>query len=149
MRLREFVESKADAQTLAALATFLADRADDEAASKQISKTAFIELAQSMGVNVTDQNISDLVSAVPLSNILNPIDPGSDIVSFKGDTEAATGMSVDQAQEVVNSNAKAAMKRRQAKEDAALTADQKKRIERNRAAALEKLAQKGAGGQIV
>ena len=43
----------------------------------------------------------------------------------------------------------AAMKRRQAKEDAALTADQKKRIERNRAAALEKLAQKGAGGQIV
>jgi len=113
MRLREFVESKADAQTLAALATFLADRADDEAASKQISKTAFIELAQSMGVNVTDQNISDLVSAAPLSNILDPIDPGSDIVSFKGDTEAATGMSVDQAQEVVNSNAKAAMKRRQ------------------------------------
>ena len=113
MRLREFAESNADAQKLAALATFLNDRAGDEAATKQISKKAFIDLGQSMGVNVTDTNINDIVQAEPLSNIVNPIDPGADIVSFKGDTEAATGMSVDQAQEVVNSNAKAAMKRRQ------------------------------------
>lgn len=113
MRLYEVFESRPDAQKLAALATFLADRADDENASKQISKRAFIDLAQTMGVNVTDQNLSDLVSAEPLKNILNPIDPGSDVVSFRGDTEAATGMSVDQAQAVVNSNAKAAMKRRQ------------------------------------
>jgi|TARA_R110000868_G_scaffold38786_3_gene135446 hypothetical protein len=113
MRLREFSEPTADAQTLAALATFLSDRADDEASAKQISKKAFIELANSMGVNVTDQNINDMVAAEPLSNILNPIDPGADIISFKGDTEAATGMSVDQAREVVDSNAKAAMKRRQ------------------------------------
>ena len=113
MRLREFAETKSDAQTLAALATFLSDRANDEAAAKQISKATFIELARSMGVNVTDTNINDMVAAEPLSNILNPIDPSSDIISFKGDTEAATGMSVDQAQEVVNTNAKAALKRRQ------------------------------------
>jgi len=113
MRLREFVESQADAQKLAALATFLSDRANDEAASKQISKKTFIELARSVGVNVNDTNLNDMVAAEPLSNILNPVDPGSDIISFKGDTEAATGMSVDQAQEVVNSNAKSAMKRRQ------------------------------------
>jgi hypothetical protein len=113
MRLREFAEPKADAQKLAALATFLADRAEDEHAKKQISKDKFIELAQSMGVMINDQNINDIVSAPPLSNILAPMDPNSDVISFKGDTEAATGMSVDQAQEVVNSNAKAAMKRRQ------------------------------------
>lgn len=113
MRLREFAENKANAQTLAALATFLSDRANDEAAAKQISKATFIELARSMGVNVNDTNLNDMVSAEPLSNILNPIDPSSDIISFKGDTESATGMSVDQAQEVVNSNAKAALKRRQ------------------------------------
>lgn len=112
MRLREFAENKADAQTLAALATFLSDRASDEAAAKQISKATFVELARSMGVNVNDSNLNDMVSAEPLSNILNPIDPSSDIISFKGDTETATGMSVDQAQEVVNSNAKSAMKRR-------------------------------------
>ena len=112
MRLREFAENKADAQTLAALATFLSDRANDEAAAKQISKATFVDLARSMGVNVNDTNLNDMVSSEPLSNILNPIDPSSDIISFKGDTEAATGMSVDQAQEVVNSNAKSAMKRR-------------------------------------
>ncbi len=113
MRLREFAENKANAQKLAALATFLSDRANDEAAAKQISKATFIELARSMGVNVNDTNLNDMVASEPLSNILNPIDPSSDIISFKGDTESATGMSVDQAQEVVNSNAKSAMKRRQ------------------------------------
>jgi hypothetical protein len=41
------------------------------------------------------------------------LEPNSGIVRFKGNTEATTGMSVDQAREVVDSNAKAALKRRQ------------------------------------
>ena len=94
MRLREFDESANSALKLAALSQFLSDRAEDEAASKQISQAAFIDLAQSLDVNVTDQNLGG-------------------IVRFKGNTEATTGMSVDQAREVVDSNAKAAMKRRQ------------------------------------
>lgn len=113
MRLREFDETANNGLKLAALAQFLSDRAEDEAASKQISQQAFIDLAQSMGVNVTTANLKDMVGAEPLSNILEPIDPGSNIISFKGDTEAVTGMSVDQAHAVVDSNAKAAMKRRQ------------------------------------
>jgi hypothetical protein len=48
-----------------------------------------------------------------LKNLINPLDPTSGVVSFKGDTESQTGMSVNQAQAVVDSNAKAAMKRRQ------------------------------------
>ena len=60
MRLREFDETANSALKLAALSQFLSDRAEDEAASKQISQKAFIDLAQSMGVNVTEQNLGDI-----------------------------------------------------------------------------------------
>lgn len=102
-----------NAQKLAALSQFLLGRSQDETAKKQISQSAFIDLAKSLGVNVTSENLGDLVSQEPLSNILEPIEPNSGVVRFKGDTEAATGMSVDQARAVVDSNAKAALKRRQ------------------------------------
>ena len=88
-------------------------RSEDETAQKQISQSAFIDLAKSLGVNITPDNLGDLISQEPLSNILEPLDPGSNVVRFKGNTEADTGMSVDQARAVVDSNAKAAMKRRQ------------------------------------
>ena len=113
MLIREFVDTKPDASKLAALSTFLAGRANDESARKQISQTAFIEAAKSLGVNVTPDNLGDLISQEPLSNLLEPLEPNSGVVRFKGDTEAETGMSVDQARAVVDSNAKAAMKRRQ------------------------------------
>ena len=111
MLIREVADP--NTQRLAALSQFLLGRSEDESAKKQISQTAFIDLAKSLGVNVTPENLGDLVSQEPLSNILEPIEPNSGVVRFKGDTEAATGMSVDQARAVVDSNAKAAMKRRQ------------------------------------
>jgi len=110
MLIREVADP--NTQRLAALSQFLLGRSKDESAKKQISQTAFIDLAKSLGVNVTAENLGDLVSQEPLSNILEPLDPNSGVVRFKGDTEAATGMSVDQARAVVDSNAKAAMKRR-------------------------------------
>lgn len=110
MLIREVADP--NTQRLAALSQFLLGRSQDESAKKQISQTAFIDLAKSLGVNVTAENLGDLISQEPLSNILAPLEPNSGIVSFKGDTEAATGMSVDQARAVVDSNAKAAMKRR-------------------------------------
>jgi hypothetical protein len=103
----------ASAQKLVALSQFLLGRSQDESAKKQISATAFIDLANSLGVTVTADNLGDMISKPPLSNILEPLEPNSGVVRFKGDTEAATGMSVDQARAVVDSNAKAAMKRRQ------------------------------------
>lgn len=102
-----------NSQKLAALSQFLLGRSQDETAKKQISQDAFIDLAKSLGVNVTLDNLGNLISQEPLSNILEPLEPNSGVVRFKGDTEAATGMSVDQARAVVDSNAKAAMKRRQ------------------------------------
>ena len=111
MLIREVADP--NTQRLAALSQFLLGRSKDETAKKQISQTAFIDLAKSLSVNVTVDNLGELISQEPLSNILEPLDPNSGIVQFKGDTEAATGMSVDQARAVVDSNAKAAMKRRQ------------------------------------
>ena len=111
MLIREVADP--NTQKLAALSQFLLGRSQDETAKKQISQRAFIELAKSLGVNVTSSNLGDMISQEPLSNILEPLDPQSGVVSFKGDTEAATGMSVDQARALVESNAKAALKRRQ------------------------------------
>jgi len=110
MLIREVADP--NTQRLAALSQFLLGRSEDETAKKQISQTAFIDLAKSLGVNVTAENLGDLISQEPLSNILEPLEPNSGVVRFKGDTESATGMSVDQARAVVDSNAKAAMKRR-------------------------------------
>ena len=111
MRILEVTDP--NTQKLAALSQFLLGRSEDESARKQISQAAFIEAAKSLGVNVTSENLGDLISQEPLKNILEPLEPNSGVVRFRGDTEAQTGMSVDQARAVVDSNAKAAMKRRQ------------------------------------
>jgi hypothetical protein len=111
MRLFEFANP--DSQKLLALSQFLSGRSDDENAKKEISQGAFIDLAKSLGVNVTPDNLNELIAKEPLNNILEPLEPNSGVVRFKGNTEAQTGMSVDQARAVVDSNAKAAMKRRQ------------------------------------
>ena len=111
--MRIFEVANPDAKKLMALSQFLSNRADDESAKKEISQDAFINAAKSVGVNVTPNNLGDIISQEPLSNLLEPLEPNSKVVRFKGNTEAATGMSVDQARAVVDSNAKAAMKRRQ------------------------------------
>ena len=110
MRLVEFATP--DSQKLLALTKFLSGRADDTTAKKEISQAAFIDLARSLGVMINPESLGELVSQEPLSNVLEPLDPNSGIVRFKGNTEVETGMSVDQAEAVVNSNAKAALNRR-------------------------------------
>ena len=115
MLIREFQDTGrvSNQERLLALATFLKDRAQDENARAEISQAAFIELAQDLKVNVTPDNLADMISQEPLSNVLEPMEPNSDRLRFKGNTEAETGMSVDQARAVVDANAKSAMKRRQ------------------------------------
>jgi hypothetical protein len=114
MLIREFASDNSvkSQDKLLALSTFLKDRAQDENAAAQISQDAFIEAAKSLDINVTKDNLADLINQVPLNNILEPLEPNSGVVRFKGNTEAATGMSVDQARAVVDANAKQAMKRR-------------------------------------
>jgi hypothetical protein len=101
-----------DTGKLMALSQFLAGRANDTNAKKEISTTAFIQRANSMGVNVTPDTIGDLIAKEPLSNLLQPFDPNSNVIRFKGNDEPTnTQMDTNQAQKVVDQNAKAAMKR--------------------------------------
>ena len=114
MLISEFVNTKKtdNPELIVGLATFLKDRAQDENARAQISQDAFIEAAKSLGINVTPETLADMIDQGPLGNVLEPLEPNSGVVRFKGDTEGQTGMSVDQARAVVDSNAKQAMKRR-------------------------------------
>jgi hypothetical protein len=109
MRLFEFEDP--NAQKLIALSQFLLGRSQDQAAKKQISQQAFIDIAKSLGVNVTEQSLGELIARDPLKNILEPLEPNSGVVRFRGNTETTTGMTVDQAEQVVDANAKAAMRR--------------------------------------
>lgn len=111
MLIREFSNDNINTQKLAAISQFLSGRSEDQAAKKQISQDAFIDLARSFGINVTKENLAELISRDPLKNLLEPLEPNSGVVRFKGSTEQTTGMTVDQAQNVVDKNAKAAMRR--------------------------------------
>ena len=114
MKIFEVEEDPAAAngKKLAAISMFLSSRAGDEAAKKEISQDAFIDIAKSMGINVTAQNLGDLINQEPLSNILEPLDPNSGVVRFLGNDEPADGaMAVDLARDIVDQNAKKAMRR--------------------------------------
>jgi len=115
MLIREFALDKNvnDPVKLLALATFLKDRAQDENAQAQISQDAFIEAAKSLDITITPESLAELISKDPLKNVLEPLEPNSGVVRFKGNTEEVTGMTVDQARAVVDANAKSAMRRRQ------------------------------------
>ena len=111
MLIREFDEGNANTRKLAALVDFLAGRAEDQNAQKRISKQTLINAANSVGISINDQTLSELILKEPLKNILEPVEPNSDVIRFKGDQQTDTAMSVDTAQEIVNKNAKSAMKR--------------------------------------
>ena len=114
MRIDEIAtpnDAGADPNTLLGLVQFLNGRAQDTDAQKQISQDAFIELAQSLGINVTSQNLAQIVGAPPLNSVLEPLDAQSGMITFKGADIGPGKMTVPQAQQVVNKMAKSAMKR--------------------------------------
>ena len=111
MLIREFDEGNTNTRKLAALSDFLSGRAKDQNAKMQISKAAFINAAKSLGININEQTLAELIAQEPLKNILEPIEPNSDVIRYKGNTEVDTAMSVDQSQQLVDKNAKAAMRR--------------------------------------
>ena len=111
MLIREFEEGAVNTQKLAALIDFLAGRAEDQNAKKQISKQALINAAKNLGVNINDQILDELVLKEPLKNILEPIEPNSDVIRYRGNDEVDTAMPVDKAEDIVAKNAKSAMKR--------------------------------------
>lgn len=103
----------ADPNALLGLVNFLVGRAEDTNAQKTISQDAFIQAAQSLGINITKQNLNDVVSQPPLNGVLEPLSPNSDVIAFKGADIGPEKLSVPQAQQVVSKMAKSAMKRSQ------------------------------------
>lgn len=108
MLIREVADP--NAAKLMALTTFLAGRSSDTSAKKEISTASFIQLAKNLGVNVTPDLLGQLISQPPLSNILEPFEPNSGVVRYKGNTDTEQPMSPDKAQEIVAKNAKNALK---------------------------------------
>lgn len=97
---------------LVGLVDLLAGRAQDTGAKRQISKQAFMSMAQSLGINITDSNLQAMVDRPPLKNMLEPIDPQSDMISFKGSDAGTVDMPVDKAQDIVAKAAKSALQKR-------------------------------------
>lgn len=104
------VASDPQPDRLAALISFLAGRAEDTGARKQIGKQSFMSMAQQLGINITDSNLQAMASKPPLSNMLEPIDPQSDQIVFKGGEPGTVDMPVDKARDIVANMAKNAMK---------------------------------------
>ena len=113
MRIDEIAtpDGGADPNKLLGLVQFLSGRATDTAAQKQISQDAFITMAQDLGINVTDQNLPEIVGSPPLNGVLEPLDQKSGMITFKGANIGPAKMTIPQAQQVVSKMAKSAMKR--------------------------------------
>jgi hypothetical protein len=111
MRINEVENSNSpDPGKLMGLVNFLAGRADDENAQKQISTDAFISAARSLGFPVNQKNIISIVSQPPLDSLLEPVDPQNPtVIKYKNTGEQGpTQMPVNKAQDIVAAAAKQA-----------------------------------------
>lgn len=110
MRITEVESTNSlDANKLLGLVNFLAGRADDENAQKQISVNAFISAARSLGFPVNQRNVISVVSQSPLDSVLKPIDPNNPgVILYKDTNTGATQMPVNKAQDIVAAAAKSA-----------------------------------------
>lgn len=98
---------------LLGLVEFLAGRASDTNAQKQISQAAFIDLAHSLGINITAQTLPQLTQQSPLDAVLEPLAPDSPDAPlvFKGGAPEQVEMPVNKAQDIVAAAAKKAAKK--------------------------------------
>jgi len=111
MRINE-VEADDTADRLLALARFAVGRAQDTSAKKQMPVQAFINRAQSMGIDITPDTLQTLVGQPPLSGLIEPMSPDATELIFKGgDQPGPVTMPVNQAQDIVASAAQSAMKK--------------------------------------
>ena len=97
---------------LVALSQFLIGRADDTDAESTISIDAFVNIAQDMGINLSRNQLRDVVTKPPLNNVIVNVTDRE--VIFKGASGESQPeddtMSVDQAQDTVEKMAKRALK---------------------------------------
>ena len=114
MRLVEFDTSAANTEKLTALGQFLLSRTKDTNAKKTMPVSSFLDLANNMGISLTDEQLRNIIQQPPLSAIIANIEGDTDTgtITFKGAEEVAPNMSVDQARDTVNSMAKRALNKK-------------------------------------
>lgn len=110
MRINEVEDANSlDPTKLMGLVNFLAGRAEDQNAQKQISTDAFIAAARDLGFPINQRNIVSVVSQSPLDSVLEPMDPQNpSVIKFKGAETGPTKMPVNKAQDIVAAAAKSA-----------------------------------------
>lgn len=97
-------------EKLLALSQYILGRADDTAASKKINIESFLNLAHSMGVNITDSKLRDMATQPPLSNVIVNVTDNEVVFAGAGqDTQVTDTMTVTQAQDTVEKMAQRAM----------------------------------------
>ena len=108
MRINEMADPTAS--RLLGVAQFLLGRAENTNGKKQINTGTFVNIAQSLGIEITPQTLADLSNQPPLNGVIEPIQPGADTITFSnGQPDVA--MPVDQAQNIVANAAKSAAKK--------------------------------------
>jgi hypothetical protein len=113
MRIAEVQTSPIDSGKLAALAQFMLSRAEDTDAKKTISIQAFLNLAHSMGISLTADQLRTMIQQPPLNNLIANVegDDATGTVVFRGAEAVTDTMTVDQARATVDSMAKRAAKK--------------------------------------
>jgi len=108
MLIKEMASASPD--KLAAVAKFLMGRAEDTNATKKININSFLNIASSLGINITASQLRDLSQQPPLNGLIQNIDGDNQTgeVVFKGAQKDPTQMPVDQANKTVSKMAKRA-----------------------------------------
>ena len=103
-----------NAQKVFVLSKLLMGQNSDTGAKNEMTLPAFLDAARDAGAPITAEQLGELISDPngSLKEVLEPLQPNEGVVRFKGNTPIAMGMSVNQAHDTVDRNAKAAMKRR-------------------------------------
>ena len=113
MLIMEVAGTDSNAQKIFVLSKLLTGQNLDTGAKNEMELTAFLDAARDAGAPITAEQLGELISKNKnLEAVLEPLQPNEGLVRFKGNMPIATGMSVNQAHDTVDRNAKAAMKRR-------------------------------------
>jgi hypothetical protein len=94
---------------LAALVQYLMGKSEDLKTKSEMKTDTFIDIARSMGVNITFGNLQALAQQAPLKNMIT--DLNQDVIAF-GDQDPNVKMPVDKARDTVKKMAKRSLGKR-------------------------------------
>ena len=113
MLIMEVAGTGSNAQKIFVLSKLLMGQNSDTGAKNEMTLSAFLDAARDAGAPMNAEQLGELISKNKnLEAVLEPLQPNEGVVRFKGNTPIAQGMSVNQARDTVDRNAKAAMNRR-------------------------------------